>query len=388
VRASELDSVRGIAAFIVVLHHFWETVLPDQNTFPFLGNPIAGTGWFADLALWISLSPLRLLFSGHAAVGVFFVLSGFALTKALENPANADFGPFMIRRFFRIYPPFALVVLTAAALCWLIQPQPIAGREWVNLSWNQPVTLDLLVGHLSMISTAGEYNSLNSPMWTLVHELRISFVFVFLAPWVIAFPRTACAVAIGTFTLLSIRHFTMLLAGFIPEGLSRDVLLSFVQTARYVLFFVFGIVIASKYSTFARALDEHPRLTYLGWTAAFALLAVPYTKGYLELCYAVGAMLLIILCLHSATARRFLKKPTFLWLGKVSYSLYLSHQVILVAFVYLLHDALPMIAILALVLIASLLIAELMNRTIELPSSELGKRLARWNSPVTGRATS
>jgi peptidoglycan/LPS O-acetylase OafA/YrhL len=388
VRASELDSVRGIAAFVVVLHHFWETVLPDQNTFPFLGNPIAGTGWFAELALWISLSPLRLLFSGHAAVGVFFVLSGFALTKALENPANASFGPFMIRRFFRIYPPFALVVLIAAALCWLIQPQPIIGREWVNLSWSEPVTLDLVVGHLSMISTAGEYNSLNSPMWTLVHELRISFVFVFLAPLVIAFPRAACAAALGTFTLLSIRHFTMLIAGFLPEGLSRDVLLSFMQTARYVLFFVFGILIASKYSTFARLLDDRPHVARAGWLIAFALLAVPYTKGYLELCYAVGALMLIVLCLHSAVARRFLNRPVFLWLGKVSYSLYLSHQVILIALVYLLHDTLPMIAILPLVLIASLLAAEFLNRTVELPSSELGKRLSRSNSPVAGRATS
>ena len=126
----------------------------------------------------------------------------------------------------------------------------------------------------------------------------------------------------------------------------------------------------------------------VGWVIAFALLAVPYTKGYLELCYAVGALMLIVLCLHSAAARRFLNRSVFLWLGKVSYSLYLSHQVILIALVYLLHDTLPMIAILPLVLIASLLAAELMNRTVEMPSSELGKRLSRWNSPVAGRATS
>jgi peptidoglycan/LPS O-acetylase OafA/YrhL len=294
----------------------------------------------------------------------------------------------MIRRFFRIYPPFAVVILAAAVLCWLIQPQPIPGRDWVNLSWSHPVTPDLLIGHLSMISTAGEYNSLNSPMWTLVHELRISFVFIFLAPLVIAYPRAACAAALGTFTLLSIRHFTSLIAGFVPYGLTREVFLSFLQTSRYVLFFVFGILIASKYAWFAGLLERHPRFAPAAWVIAFSLLAVPYTKGYLELCYAIGAMMLIILCLHSAAARRFLKQPTFLWLGKVSYSLYLSHQVILVAFVYLLHDALPMIAILTLVLIASLLMAELMNRTIELPSSELGKRLARWNSPVPGRATS
>jgi peptidoglycan/LPS O-acetylase OafA/YrhL len=225
-------------------------------------------------------------------------------------------------------------------------------------------------------------------MWTLVHELRISLVFVFLAPLVIAYPRAACVTALGTFAVLSIRHFTSALAGVVPDGLARDVFLSFVQTSRYVLFFVFGILIASKYSWFARQLDGRPQLTRAAWLIAFGLLAVPYTKGYLELCYAFGALMLIVLCLHSANARRWLNKPLFLWLGKVSYSLYLSHQVVLIALVYTLHDKLPIVVILALVLAISLCLAELMNRTIELPSSELGKRLSRSVSPVPGRATS
>jgi peptidoglycan/LPS O-acetylase OafA/YrhL len=382
VRVNELDSIRGIAAFVVVLHHLWETILPDQNTYPFLGDPIAGTGWLADVALWISLSPLRLLFSGHAAVGVFFVLSGFALTKSLENPRNADFVRFMIRRFFRIYPPFALIIVAAAVLCLVLQPQPIPGREWINLSWNEPLTAQLVLGHLAMISTAGEYTSLNSPMWTLVHELRISLVFIFLAPLVIAYPRSSFVAAIGVFALLSIRRFTTLMGDFIPEGLSRDVFQSFVQTARYILFFVFGILIASKFQQFQAVLERRKGLVMVLWPVAFILLAVPYTKGYLEICYAVGALLLIVLCMHSVGARRFLNRPVFLWLGKVSYSLYLSHQIVLIALVHVLHDKLPIGVIILLVLLISLPLAELLNRTVELPSSEIGKRLSKIGLPA------
>src|SRR5277367_96361 len=50
VRVNELDSVRGIAAFIVVLHHCWEAILPDQNTYPLLGRALAGPGWLGDAA--------------------------------------------------------------------------------------------------------------------------------------------------------------------------------------------------------------------------------------------------------------------------------------------------------------------------------------------------
>src|SRR5580658_3232655 len=205
-RVSELDSVRGVAAFVVLLHHLWETVLPDQNTFPLQGFSGFGHDRFEDIAFWISVTPLRLLFSGHAAVGVFFVLSGFALMKSLGGPRRQRYLPFVVRRIFRIYPPFALVILVAALACWLIRPEAIPGRDWINEFWRMPVTLGLVLGHLGMIATAGYFNNLNSSMWTLVHEMRISLVFPLLAACAVRDPRRTLAVALVAFALLSINH--------------------------------------------------------------------------------------------------------------------------------------------------------------------------------------
>jgi len=372
-RVYELDSVRGIAAFTVVLHHCWETILPDQNTFPLLGRSAAGTGWLADTAFWISVSPLRLAFCGHAAVGVFFVLSGFALTKSLENPRQRSYGPFVVRRFFRIYPPFAFVILAAAAFCYLFDPQPIPGRDWINLSWNEPVSLKLLAGHLLMLVTAGAYNSLDSPMWTLVHELRISVLFPLLAAAAIARPRATLIASVAVFAVFSVRHFTGFLGTLIHADLLRDILMSFVETARYVMFFVLGILVAAKYPAIERLLQRHARVIPLLWLLAFCFLAVPYAKAYLEIFFAAGAFLLIALCIHSDAAKRLLRHDALMWLGKVSYSLYLSHQVVLLAMCHLLYRQLPMWAILALFLPLSLIVAEILNRLIEMPSSNLGK---------------
>jgi len=153
VRVSELDSVRGIAAFVVLLHHLWMVILPDQNTFPLSGYPIPGGGALATMAFWISVTPLRLLFCGHSAGCVFFVLSGFALMKALENPQQRQYTTFITRRFFRIYPPFAVAILLAAARSCLFQPQPLPtshwpALNWVNAYWTTPVTVPMILGHL------------------------------------------------------------------------------------------------------------------------------------------------------------------------------------------------------------------------------------------------
>jgi peptidoglycan/LPS O-acetylase OafA/YrhL len=375
-RVSELDSVRGLAAFVVLLHHLWETILPDQNTFPVQGFRGLGHDRLIDIAFWISVTPLRLLFCGHAAVGLFFVLSGFALMKSLEGPRRPRYLPFVVRRIFRIYPPFALVILVAALASWLIRPDAIPGRDWINQYWRVPVTLGLVLGHLGMIATAGYFNSLNSSMWTLVHEMRISLVFPLLALFAVRDPRRTLLVALVAFALLSVTHLTAALTAPIPWAAVKSLVLSLIQSLRYCLFFVFGIMLARRPAFLQLPPVRSPWLRALLWAVPFVLLAIPYTAGYMELGYAVGAFILLDLCMRSSTARGVLRHPTLLWLGKVSYSLYLTHLVVLLAIVYLLHDVLPIAAVLALVVVFSLLAAELLNRTVELPSSALGKRLA------------
>lgn len=375
-RVSELDSVRGLAAFIVLLHHLWEVILPDQNSFPLSGYPVAGAGKLGEVAFWISVTPLRLLFSGHAAVGVFFVLSGFALTKSLQHSRHSGYAPFIVRRFFRIYPPFALIVAIAATLSWLLHPQAIPGRDWINHYWRAPVTANLVFGHLAMIETSGYYNSLDSSMWTLVHELRVSVMFPLVAGLAFVYPRGVLIGSIVGFAVLSITHLTTGIGALIHPELIREIFLSWIQTFRYVTFFVFGILVAIRFEVFDRALTRYPLTGKWLWVVAFGLLAVPYTKGYTEICYALGAFVLLILCIHSPRARRTLGHPVLQWLGKVSYSLYLVHLIVLIAAVYALHDILPTGVILSLVVVLSLVSAEVLNRTVELPSSELGKRLA------------
>ncbi len=63
-----------------------------------------------------------------------------------------------------------------------------------------------------------------------------------------------------------------------------------------------------------------------------------------------------------------------MWLGHVSYSLYLVHAPVLAASVVLLHDELPIWACLAVGIVPALAAAEAMRRLVEAPSRDL----ARW----------
>ena len=90
-RFLQLDAMRGIAAVCVVFHH-WRLAF------------YAGV-----LHFW--LVPI---FSGTQAVMLFFVLSGFVLSLPYLDGKRRPYWPYLIRRFWRIYVPFAAAVGIAA----------------------------------------------------------------------------------------------------------------------------------------------------------------------------------------------------------------------------------------------------------------------------------
>jgi peptidoglycan/LPS O-acetylase OafA/YrhL len=222
-------------------------------------------------------------------------------------------------------------------------------------------------------------------MWTLVHEMRISVLFPLLAAAALVRPRWLLMAAVSMFIVFSITHLTLSIGAHLQPQALAEFFLSILQTLRYVLFFVFGILVVTQAPGISAFLRSSPAIKPALWVTAAILLAIPYTKGYTELAYAVGSFLLLNLCLNSDRARALLRNPVLQWLGRVSYSLYLTHLMVLLALVYTLYNVLPMWLILLLVLTVSLVTAEIFNRWIEMPSARLGKRMADRLRPATAQ---
>jgi peptidoglycan/LPS O-acetylase OafA/YrhL len=109
-----ISYLRGLAALGVVLYHvrmdLWVGFIALKE------NPSMG-GSFAHFVSWLSL-PTVFMSSG---VMLFFVISGFCIHHPYAGPKGKqlDLQEYMVRRFFRIYPPYLIAVLFAYMVQWL-----------------------------------------------------------------------------------------------------------------------------------------------------------------------------------------------------------------------------------------------------------------------------
>src|SRR6266851_1125269 len=99
-RIPELDGIRGIAIGMVLIAHHFEVVSRPGSTLAY------------------ALVPLRLTWSG---VDLFFVLSGFLIGGILLDARESSnyFRVFYTRRFFRIIPIYAVLLVSVGFVRYL-----------------------------------------------------------------------------------------------------------------------------------------------------------------------------------------------------------------------------------------------------------------------------
>lgn len=359
-RIKSLDGIRGLAALIVMLSHLADTA-PEffQPHPPFTSIEF----WLSPFAV-LKYTPLRLLVAGRASVLVFFVLSGFVLCLSLRQ--GSSYGSYIAKRATRIYLPFVFSIFFAAILYTMVEPKVVASlSDWVNLqNWIDAPTLGYLVSNLLM-SGVPEFPTLNSPSWSLVHEMRISIVFPLL---VVLLGRNYWR-TIAVATIVS----TIALAVPFTNPIAYTIELSI----GYVCFFVAGAALAMRAGEVTKKIRSLPNwLVMLLWLLAGILLISPMNNNLNSLAPGLGAVLLISLCISSRIAPRFFESGIALWFGRISYSLYLIHVPIILAVVHLGAGQLPLPVLWIIAVGISLALAEICNRTIEQPSILLGRTLA------------
>jgi peptidoglycan/LPS O-acetylase OafA/YrhL len=363
-----LDGLRGIAAVAVVLYH-------SSLVFPSGIDTIFGLSLRspANTLAWLLAFPIRVATCGPQAVVLFFVLSGFVLSRAIANAHYESYGQYAIKRFFRIWPCFAVAILLSALLSRLIGHQPVPDASaWFHTIWKLGGTKGNVWRHLLMTETRVD---LDNAMWSLIHELRISFLF----PLLLLFARRdalfACAASIAI----------LLLSCWVAPSFDRYVIAeSYVGTLDYIFLFVFGIalnLIAPDARMPARGGWLWPTLAIL--VSLVLLICGPddtaqirsIVDGLRLLVCGIGASGLILVALTS-DYRRILSSRFARYLGRISYSLYLIHIVVLAAVVNGLSGRLPLAVCAAIALAMMLPLADLYQRLVEGPTARAGRRIA------------
>jgi len=357
-RYETLDHLRGLACLTVLIFHS----LLINNDLSFLKNPFVG---------W---SPLRIVWSGHQAVILFFVLSGFALYMMytyLNSGKNKKYLYFLASRMARLYPAYAFSIVFSAAVYLTLDRYELKPSENVVIKNLTPSIKEILL-QLTML---GQFNVLdiNPPIWSVIVETRVSILFPFILLILNKHPKK----------LLASLFLTSIATGFFLLA-NKDKnyhLSSWVLTPHYLTFFALGATVA-RYRNFliekSANLDKKQKsiiiaISMLLYTYAFDFFWEEWLRVFADLLLGIGSCGIILFFL--TTPR--IHSKVLLFLGKISFSLYLIHFPCLVATSTLLSNNTPAYLLNAASITASIIISTATWKLIERPSLSLSRSIRK-----------
>lgn len=361
-RLSELDALRGLAALSVFLGHAFGMMSPTPK-----------------VLLVIQNTPLRFFYDGNAAVLLFFVLSGFVLnlryTEA-KSCASGWAGSFIIRRVLRIYPAFLASMGLALLLrtCFFRSQWTQGFSDWFSAFWQEPLSWGQVARCLTLIGPNIQTAFINPPVWSLVFEMRISLFF----PLIILLVNPKRRATWDALLVLAVYTVSMLLA-------------PFAASFQYFPQFVLGAICAKYFSRIQPWLAARSGPTKVFWLiAALILYGTGVTVEPLHVqdgrarflvtqLISLGAAGIILSSASSGRIGSLLRTGAFQFLGRTSYSFYLSHFLFLLVVAPLLYLATGSYLIAWLgTLAVAFLVSDLLFKFVEVP----GMRAGSWLSNI------
>lgn len=329
----DIDGLRAVAVLSVVGFH----------AFP---------GWFRG---------------GFVGVDVFFVISGYLISKIIFENLDRDsfrFGEFYGRRVKRIFPALTATLLACAVAGWLL----LLPIEYAQLGKHIAGGAGF-VANLVLLREAGYFDAAASTkpllhLWSLGIEEQFYFVWPVLLFW--ARKRSKWPVLIGVFAI------------------SFAINIVLVSSQRETAFYsplsrFWELLVGSSLAYAARYRGDHfprvsTRIRDLASLAGAALIGGAVLRmnseapfpGWRALAPTVGASLIIAAGYNAWFNRKVLSNVFMVWVGLISFPLYLWHWPLL-SFATILEAAVPAPKVRLAAVAISFILAWATYRVVERP---------------------
>ncbi|CCE00935.1 acyltransferase [Bradyrhizobium sp. STM 3809] len=341
-RIAFIDALRAIAAMCVLVQHIADRLI--------LANVSGHEVW---QSIFVSVFD-----AGRLGVGAFFIVSGYVVPFSIRPPRALQ--TFVVGRFFRLYPAYWVSVLFAYAV----------------LTWYKHLSIPLphLIANATMLEMAIGVPVLLGPYWTLIIEL--AFYGMCVALYLCNFLHSQRVALLGMIGFLMLALALSLIGRVTGLYLHANLLLN-------LALMFFGL--ALRQADEEGRSDTERRVWFatlvLLPVSAFVVLGAPERPDplFTPLSFLTGylAAIAIFLLLR---ARLTGTKPLFAWLAKISYSVYLLHEIVLL----LLEDWLSpgagwlkQLTFAGTAVLLTLAWAALVHRWIEQPAMDAGRKISK-----------
>lgn len=302
-RIKFIDGLRGVAIALVVLFHAfvrWPQIVPYGNKY----------------------SDFILFSNGWLGVELFFMISGFVISMTLRN--CRDYSDFMSRRWMRLFPAMLVCSLFIYATSPLLPERPAgpAGLAGMipGLTFLSPEVITYLTG------TAP--GPIEGAFWSIYVEVKFYAIFGMLY---FLFGELKALLIFLSFCLLTIAAISL--------KINSLIIIAYYADALYFIWFAIGIL----FHLWWRGRNRN----YLLMCTALCVISpylFPSSPGNVSV-----EKIVITYCLISVfaaplffeAAANMLSNKAFVFVGFVSYPLYLLHQNIVVALTAKMGRTLP-----------------------------------------------
>ena len=322
-----LDGLRGVAAVNVMIMHFFVALAPAMVYGSELPSHFGG-----NLEQFFSTTPLGLIGAGNFSVCIFFVLSGYVLTqKYFKIRDDSIIISGALRRYIRLFiPVFATVMLSfllasAGLYRYYIETMIVSAGSNYRHYWTfTPDIFDAVKQAVWNSFFLGGNIYYNPVLWTMTIEFYGSML-VFTMALLFGSLKNRWTFYLAAVVLFLNSYYLAFVIGMALADTfnNKTPVLQVFKTGNNIVLFVIlvsGLFIGSYpispltndslYAFLNNGFFETPKVTY----------------------HIIGAGMVMYALLNSQGLQSFFSSPVPVFLGKISYSLYLIHFLVISSF--------------------------------------------------------